>query len=446
MLLRTFNSSRPYTKLASSLLLAGLIAGCTSGCSKGSDSTTSSEHNHDHEDTEIESSGVLALFNSDTNSIDMLNIDDQQVLNSFALSGSAPRLYTSPEGRYAVSIQRSDNLVSFFDSGLYSEDHGDHLHDYQDTPSDTGITLNGIAPTHYSVFDEQGVIFNDGADGTVSSFALISDEVLTGNDTIASLELDNRMHGVAKLINDKLFVTYRDLSVTETTLPEQVERYSFDGTNFTLDTRYSEGCPGLHGAGANENYLVFGCSDGVLSINIGDASYTATHSANPASFAEGARIGSVYGHHEVDELIGTVGAHGSSTRNLFRLAPGTVEVISEFALPENDTAITQGFTHSGEIFYALSQDGELHFYHSADWLLSHTLPLISNDQLSLERGESPLVVASKADEALYVLNPNTNQVHIVNATSGSLVTTIELAFNATSIAWLGLTSAHEHEH
>ncbi len=440
MLLRTFNPSKPYTKLASSILLAGLMA----GCSKGSDSSTSSDLDHDHNDIEIESSGVLALFNSDTNSVDMLNIDDQQVLNSFVLSGSAPRLYTSPEGRYAVSIQRSDNLVSFFDSGLYREDHGDHLHDYQVTPSDTGITLNGIAPTHYSVYDEHGVIFNDAADGSVSSIALVSDEILADNETIASLELDNRMHGVAKLINNKLFVTYRDLSVTETTLPEQVERYSFDGNNFTLDTRYSEGCPGLHGAGANENYLVFGCSDGVLSINIGDTSYTATHSANPASFAEGARIGSVYGHHEVNELIGTVGSHGSTTRNLFRLEPGTAEVISEFALPESDTAITQGFTQSGETFYALSQDGELHFYNSSDWSLSHTLTLISNEQLSLERGESPLVVASKADEALYVLNPNANQVHIVNATTGSLVNTIELAFNATSIAWLGLTSAHEH--
>ncbi|MFC3150411.1 hypothetical protein ACFOEK_05185 [Litoribrevibacter euphylliae] len=437
-MLRSLNRLKHHSTLASSILLVGLIT----GCSKGSDSSNDLDHDHSH--TEIESSGRLALYNADTTSIDVLNIDDQQILTSFALNGAAPRLYTSPEGRYAIAIQRSDNLVSIFDSGLYIEDHGDHLHEYDETPSDTGITLNGIAPTHYSVHEEHGVIFNDASDGNVSSIALLSDEILTANSAIQTLELTNRMHGVAKLINDKVFVTYRDLSVTDTTLPEQVERYSFDGNDFTLDTRYTEQCPALHGAGTNEDYLVFGCGDGVLSIDIQDANYPAVHSDNPASFTDGARIGSVYGHHEVTELIGTVGAHGSNTRHLYFITPTAAEVITAFDLPNDDEAITQGFTPSGDTFYVLAQDGVMHFFNTTDWSLADSIQAIEVAQLSLDSGEAPLVITSKATDTLYVLNPNAQEIYILDAEHAELVETIELDFTATSIAWLGLVEEHDH--
>ncbi|WP_217694033.1 hypothetical protein [Vreelandella aquamarina] len=91
------------------------------------------------------------------------------MLASMAMDGEAPRLYASPGNRYAVAIQRGEDLVSFVDGGLYTEDHGDHMHDYAETPSMLSLTLNDHKPTHYSAGESQGVVFFDGGEARPQS-------------------------------------------------------------------------------------------------------------------------------------------------------------------------------------------------------------------------------------------------------------------------------------
>jgi len=436
---------RVFVKLALALALSSILVGCDSDSNHASDRAHSEhghdhDHDHDHNDIHIESAGRLAVLNSTDNSVNIINIDDQQNLGSFTLGSASARLYASPESRYVLAFERNANLVSVFDSGLYTEDHGDHLHDYQEAPTDTGVRLNGIKPTHFSVHEEHGVIFNDAGDGVVSSITVLSDELITARSTLPTLELSNSMHGVAKLIEDKLFVTYRDSSITETTLPSEVERYSFDGSNFTLDTRYNTQCPLLHGAAANEEYLIFGCGDGILSINLHDADYSATHYSNPDFFAEGERIGSVYSHHAVDEMIGTA---GRNPRKLMRLSPEADQVIQPLTLPDNDSPMAQGFNQDGDKFYALSSDGQLHFYNSADWTFSSSLQVI--DALT-DGSSNPVVITSQVDSHLYLLEPDNQRILIIDSEEESLEGSINLGFTASTLVWLGLSAEHEHEH
>lgn len=194
-----------------------------SACSDGSSSGDSPSD--DDIVANIESAGRLALYGGDTSSIAMLDLDSETTLQRFALPGGDARLYASPDKRYAVAIQRDDNKVSFIDSGLYTEDHVDHLHDYMEDPVLLDFALSGSRPTHYSAHEEHGVVFFDAQDGILSTVSIMSDSDIGAGVITGELTLSNSMHGAAKFVNDHLFVTYRDTSITETVLPAAIERY-----------------------------------------------------------------------------------------------------------------------------------------------------------------------------------------------------------------------------
>lgn len=428
-----FDQSRgfPFTlrPLAASLMIvsATMLAAC--GGSSSSDDP--------HEHTDIETAGRLALFDTDASQLRILDLDSSEILASMAVDGEAPRLYASPGSRYAVAIQRGDDLVSFVDGGLYTEDHGDHMHDYAETPSMLSLTLNDHKPTHYSSGEAEGVVFFDGGEAASSKVTVFSDTTLGSGSTLASLQLDNNMHGAAKMIDGHLFVTYRDSSITDTTLPAAVERYHLDGSSFEFEERYSQACPRLHGAAANAHSLGFGCSDGVLVIDLHEAGYPATKLENPEGLAEGSRIGTLVANHDVEELVGVAGDR------LFAIHPESpTEVYHELELGDGVGPLAQGFTTHGEVFYVLGDDGGLRLFNPAhDWELITTAELMDapGDEDTLS------VTVSAAQERLFVLH---NQSVIeVDATDGDIVRTIDLGFSASAIAWLGLADeGHDHDH
>ncbi|WP_227716081.1 MULTISPECIES: hypothetical protein [unclassified Marinobacter] len=416
--------------MATSLLLvsAAMLTAC------GGSSSSGDEHEH----TDIDTAGRLALFDTDASQLKVLDLDNSEVLASMAVDGEAPSLYASPGNRYAVAIQRGDDLVSFVDGGLYTEDHGDHMHDYADTPSMLSLTLNDHKPTHYSSGEAEGVVFFDGGEAASSKVTVFSDATLGSGATVASLPLDNNMHGVAKMIDGHLFVTYRDSSITDTTLPAAVERYHLDGSDFEFEERYSQACPRLHGAAANAHSLGFGCSDGVLVIDLHEAGYPASKLDNPEGLADGSRIGTVVANHDVEELVGIAGDR------LFVIHPeSTTEVYHELELGEGVGRLAQGFTTHGEVFYVLGDDGDLRLFDPAsDWALMTTAELMD----APGEGDTLAVTTSAAQERLFVLH---NQSVIeVDTTDGDIVRTINLGFSASAIAWLGLAEAgrdHDHE-
>lgn len=415
--------------MATSLLLvsAAMLTAC------GGSSGSGDEHEH----TDIDTAGRLALFDTDASQLKVLDLDNSEVLASMAMDGEAPSLYASPGNRYAVAIQRGDDLVSFVDGGLYTEDHGDHMHDYAETPSMLSLTLNDHKPTHYSSGEAEGVVFFDGGEAASSKVTVFSDATLGSGATVASLPLDNNMHGVAKMIDGHLFVTYRDSSITDTTLPAAVERYHLDGSDFEFEERYSQACPRLHGAAANTHSLGFGCSDGVLVIDLHEAGYPATKLDNPEGLADGSRIGTVVANHDVEELVGIAGDR------LFVIHPeSTTEVYHELELGEGVGRLAQGFSTHGEVFYVLGDDGDLRLFDPAsDWALMTTAELMD----APGEGDTLAVTTSAAQERLFVLH---NQSVIeVDTTDGDIVRTINLGFSASAIAWLGLAEAgHDHDH
>jgi len=414
-----------------------LIAGCGGSSSDDEDA---------HEHTDIDTAGRLALFDTEASAVKVLDIDDNgHTLATFEITGEAPRLSASPDGRYGVVIQRGDDLVSFFDSGLYTEDHGDHMHDYAETPTMLSLTLNDNRPTHYSLGDDRGIVFFDGSDAASSKVTVFTDESLGGGTAEASLDLDNSMHGVAKLEGGKLFVTYRDASITDTTLPSQVERYDFADGAFQFEERYSETCPLLHGAGANDHVIAFGCSDGVLAIDLHDASHPATKLGNPETLADGARIGTIESHHGVEELVGIAGDQ------LFVIdAEAATDNYIELTVGEGISLLAQGFDAHGEIFYVMGDDGKLRIFDPSDgWALAATLDV--TDPVS-DTAAAPAIAQSASEDRLFVLNPDDQTITEIDTHDGNIVRTINLEFDASGLIWLGLPDSdhshddHDHHH
>jgi len=422
-------ASWKFASVAASVLL---LSACSDGSSSGD------ALNDDDIGANIDTAGRLALYDENSASVTMLDLDSRTTLQSFTLPGGDARLYASPDKRYAVAIQRDDNKVSFIDSGLYTEDHVDHLHDYMEDPLMLDFGLSGTRPTHYSAHEEHGVVFFDAEDGVPSTVTILSDSDIGAGVVTGELTLSNSMHGAAKFVDDRLFVTYRDASITETTLPAAIERYSLADGVFTMEQRYDEACTLLHGNASNETLLAFGCGDGVLIIDLTQEGYPATKLANPASMAEDTRVGTLYAHTAVNEVVGVAGDQ------TFIIVPNADEVFQELPFPSDVSKVSQGFNIDGDTYYILGDDGMLHLYDViADW--APLMPVAVADSVG-EEDTSPVVVPSGADDRLYVLNTNGEQIIEVDSIDGTIVRTIDLDFSATRMTWLGLSESHDHQH
>ncbi len=410
-----------------------LVTGCGGGSSSGDDS-----EDRQHTETEVETAGRLALYDQDNAAIKVLELDSGAVIDSYTLVGEAPRMYASPGQRFAVILQRTEGLGSFLDSGFYMEDHGDHMHEYAEAPSLLNFTLSGSRPTHYTVHDDNAVIFNDAQAGLPSSLMVVSDSGIAAGQMDGELTLTNNMHGVAKLIGNELFVTYRDPSITETTLPAAVERYQYADGLFTFEQRYEEPCPRLHGSAATDSYIAFGCSDGVLVVDLTQPGFPASKLGNPASMADDTRIGSVYSHHDVAKFVGVAG------NQFFVMDPANAaDPYQELILPDGVSRVTQGFNPGGTHFYILGNDGNLYLYEvAADWAVSSAVAVtqaVGDDDVT------PVVAAAPEDDRLYVLHTGGQSISAINGVTGANISTLDLDFTASTLVWLGFAEHHAHE-
>lgn len=424
------------------------------------------EDDHGDHDDEflIESLGRLAVLSGESNSAAVLDLDDGDLLETFSLTHSNNSLTYSAGYRFAVVSSRANDYVGFIDSGLWRENHGAHLHDFQQAPVMSDYTLAGNSPTHIVKHDGQMVVFNDGnADaGTSASVQVISDVNISNETTeLPTLEFSTNMHGVAKVHGDYLFATLRrddaETTSANSVLPDQVAVYHLHDNEYEQEAVLTENCPDLHGAAQNSEFVLFGCSDGILAVHQHDDEFEAEKVANIDDLGE-LRIGTIYGHEENDTFIGIAKEHDGSEVTLVSINPEHGEMEALEWQPASDASpVSYAFSYEGEYFLVLDSKGMLNILephtHEHDgevethWELANSVNVSTEDLSTMPEGLSLSMTVAQNGPYAYVADPIAKHILQVHLEDADVEGDIELSFAPKSLVWLGIAEeAHEHDH
>lgn len=417
--------------------IATALVGCGDSETNITETTatpTEQPHDHHHEDLD---KGRLAIADADHALVHIFDLDDNDLVESVAITNPAESLYASPEHRYAVAVQRSFDTVEFIDGGLWQELHGDHFDQHVDTPQLSSFSLFDVKPTHVVPRGEQVAIFFDGNKdtGTNAALSLLTDESITNEKVIAHHQFNTYQHGTAEIRDDYVLTTLRESSA-EGSLPNQVALLEVHGDHFHQEQLFIPTCPSLHGSFQTFNHIAFACEDGILAIKQTGDEFTAEKITNPANMPEGVRISSLSGSDESNVMI------GASRAGFFLVDLATKQISSFDWQPEVAlTSVTYGFDGHQEHMLILDNTGQLNVFSAEDnWQLDKRIPVFN----TLAEDAKPRIIASKAHEIIYIINQQ--KVTEIDLDEGVVVGSFDVNFIPGHVAWLGVADDTEHEH
>lgn len=444
--------------LCSSLLLTGCGDAETNIVEKEPEKPAAGDdHGHGgHGDITIDSLGRLAISSPDSDNIAIFDLDDSELLGQFATTHSGSRITASAGYRYLVVTNRDNGHTGFIDGGLWREDHVAHLHDYEQAPAAIDFHIDSSRPTHVVKHDGAMAIFNDGAeDGSIAaSVNLLTDENITAAKTDSEvISFDMNMHGVAEPRGDFILTTVRrdDASSTSTAkiLPDQVAVYHKHGDEYEQDVIFELTCPNLHGAAQSKGYVAFGCGDGVFLAKDDGHDFDVSKIANLDNF-DTRRVGTLYGHHEHDSLIGVASARGTTPILVtVNAAGGEMEAIDW--QPQTDAApVSYGFSAEGDVFVILDNQGyltllEQHVHDGAiEWEFSSRVDFTEQDVSTMPDDQNFSLVISQHTHIAYISDPLAKSIVAVDLEDGDVTTALSLDFTPANISWLGIKEEHAH--
>ena len=380
-------------------------------------------HNHNEQPEAVASERRLLISSMDEGLVEVVEPLSGEVIESLALTGPA-RLYPTENQRFAVTVQTDNDQVSVIDGGLWTEDHGDHLHDYEETPSLLDAAMTGERPIHFVAHGGTVAIFFDG-EGTTQ---LIQQRELEDADAeLATLDSGAPHHGVAVPLGDQVLLSMPDTE-SDSALPIGMAVYSLSGE---LLQEFPD-CPGLHGEAALGDLVAFGCGDGVLIIDTSGESFSAQKIANPADGGDN-RVGTIMAHEALPVFIGNF---GSDALSVIDPAAGT---LTPLPLP----VASAGFRldpHQAEHLVVLTIDGQLHTLDPQSGDILGSLPLIAPVDPEAERG-SPRPALAVDKGVVYVSDHTTGEVFVVNLESMSVINSVQATSIPLSLATVGINPA-----
>ncbi len=438
---RMMNKLKHNAALPLSLMIAMAMTGCNE---TGTSPLGGGEDDHDHEHGSSAHPGRLVIASRDGagDQLYVFDLEEGALLpGSLALDNAPSGLYTSPGKRFVLAPQRAANQVQIVDGGLYY--HDDHVDEV--SPRFTG-TLSGPAPTHYRVHGEQAALFYDGDAGSaiMAEVELLTDESLENAGSVASQTLASAHHGVAEPRGDVLLATFRTAA---SGLPEKVDIYHQHNDHYHQEGTVSLDCPDLHGAGSNEDYSVFGCSDGILIVHQDGETFTAQHVDNATIGLSGSeRIGSFDSHHEMAHFVGYAGDR------IFIVHPDDGDVEE---LDWTEGAAVSLDTHSldphGEHLVLLDDAGDLRIFDTADWSehahLEDAIDPASAAPPATGHGSRVSMTVAGEPAHVFMSDAGNQSIVVVHLEEGSVEGALPLSFPPAALAWVGLDGEHEeHDH
>ncbi|MBQ4834983.1 hypothetical protein [Pseudoalteromonas luteoviolacea] len=405
------------------------------------------EHDHDH--GSVSEAGRLLVTSPESNSIHLLDIEHKEVAAELASSNYASRVYATEHSRYAVLVQSDNGRVEFVDGGIWQEDHGDHMHPYQEAPKLSDVSFDHVKPAHVTNGEHNTAIFFDGngEDAINAQVAVFSEAYLGGEkDKLAEIHYDTNMHGAAQSRGEYTLSTIRDPE-TASTLPTQIGLFHKHGDHFDQDKVFEQSCPALHGSAQNHEHISFACGDGVVIITEENGEFTAKKIANPESFAEKQRIGVLRGHENSHQFIGIAGTE----LVVVDAEHDEIEKI-EWTITKDHSIAGGDFNYDGSHAAVLDSAGVLTIFEQHaegdehHWEVAHTVKVHDHELTALPENVTFRLAFSGAENIVYVTDSDAKHVLGYDLETAEVKVEIELDFTPDRLVWLGIEKGGEHAH
>lgn len=319
-------------------------------------------------------------------------------------------------GRYAfVRDVTEKDSYTIIDSGIFVEDHSDHMHPYEEEPAIAKVEIAANKPAHMISHAGFTAVFNDGS-GKVDVFdnANLSTDVLEPSFVYEGIA----HHGAAvPLSTGELAVTF--VKAEGESLPIGVKIVDATGKEQAIIT---DRCEGLHGTayggeGSNEK-LAFGCMGKVVIYDV------ATKTTTDVTLAdEGARVGTVkhiggsdyfFTNYSVENAAQTkIGVINSKSAEL--------KLVELPAAYKSATLVT-----ADDIAYVLAEDGNIYAIDLTTASIKQTISALNPFKLD---EEAPVLFT--ANNHVYLIMPSYQKIYEVHGNHAHEV--IKFDFEPTAI-------------
>lgn len=352
----------------------------------------------------------------------------------------------------------ADPLVVTYDGGLYVLD-GNSLQVKADVPLEGFLRVNPAGDdTHVLVSTDKGFQLLDASAGKLTDTTFTADEpghvVAHGEHTvlfadgsgeitvldphgiaaptpkIRNLKAPEPHHGVAVVLDDGSWVR------SEGNSDERSGAVAFDASDREI-ARNNE-CPGIHGETVvDATTLVFGCENGVLTY--ADGAFTKI--AAPAPYG---RVGTLRGHEDSPVALGDykVDPDAELERpNQFALVDTVSNQLRLMPLPRSVSysfrSLARG-PHAEALI--LGTDGNLHVIDPASGATVKTIAVVE-PWTEPDDWQQPRPSVFTRGHDVYVADPATKQIHLVDVESGKKGESVTLEQTPNE---LGGTVGHSH--
>ena len=418
-------------------------------------------------DEHDEALGRLLVADGETGLLQLIELDNGEVIETFMVEGSA-RVYTTESGRIAVAVQTGANSVNFIDSGLYLEAHGDHFDKEKGRPSLlpfnlTGELANSQRPIHFVSHDGRVNIHFDGnfGEGVDSKNVTVREEDLFLSNPDTLILTSAPQHGAgAPVHGGKIIFSLPDPDREFGSLPSGFAVVDEQGNivqTFNDKEDFQASCLGMHGETIVGEHFIAGCNekredgtgDGGVFVMTHDP-VTGLFSAHKIAYPDGLRTSIVRSHHAQPFAIGNYGSNPEpGYRALVRIHPDSTE------LDPNDIqelpAAYRGFDFEeehGDKLVVLTVDGLLQVFNPSDWTLLGSTQVVAD--FSDAEGLRPALTVGSG--FAYVSNPNAGEILEVDLDTVSVSRTFSVEgqpVNMTALDWvapLGPAPADDTDH
>ncbi|QRV17563.1 hypothetical protein JMJ58_22300 (plasmid) [Haloterrigena salifodinae] len=428
---------RELLKLSGGVMVAAAVAGCTDAGEEGEadEGEPEDEGKDDIDPSEREQNEVggaeprvAVTYDGGVAVLDGVSLE---VLDEFDAEGFV-RINEAGDGRHAFLTEGSS--FRLLDVGTWGEPHGDHNHYYTTDPYLSDVTVDGDTPGHVVSHDGIVTLFFDGT-GEYHSLDLADLDVEADSIETESFETEGAHHGVAVVLEDG--------SRLETLEDRSGARF-LDADGEEVDR--NEDCPGVHGEAAGpDGIIAFGCEDGVL---VWDGDSFEKHGTGE----EFSRIGNLFSSEGSPIFLGDYRTDEEGEEPMTEVALVNAETgeitTTDVGSPYNFRNLQRG--PDGEAL-VLTEDGQLHIIDQETGEDLEHIDVI-DEWTEPEEWQEPRPAIRANGDLLYVTDPNSQEIHLVDLNEGDVITTGEFDFDPNEIVVIdgrpveGVSSDYDDEH